>query len=175
MKRFMSQVSLEQDQYFMRRCIELANASGKAGDLPFGSIVVLGGEILGEGSNLLQQTKQIDRHAERIALLQAQERLQSRVLKGCTVYTTVEPCPMCSFPIRELHISRVVSGLRSPVMGGYTRFGVLQDTGISDKVLGYFGVPPEIVEGVLRDECMESWKVWAPEVWDGFVKNGVLD
>jgi tRNA(adenine34) deaminase len=53
----MSSMDIQQDERFMRRCIELANEAGKAGDLPFGSIVVLDGEILGEGSNLLQQTK----------------------------------------------------------------------------------------------------------------------
>lgn len=162
------------DELFMRKCIELAERAGQTGDLPFGAIVVCNGEIIGEGSNILQQKKEVDGHAERIALLRAQAHMKSRNLPGCTVYSTVEPCPMCSFPIRELHIARVVWGLQSPVMGGYSKFKVLQDTGLSEKVLDYFGQPPEIVSGVLRDECAESWKRWTPKIWDAFFKNGVL-
>ncbi len=164
------------DEMFMRKCIELADEAGSKGDLPFGAIVVSGdGKVIGEGSNILQQKKEVDGHAERIALSQAQSKMKTRILPDCTVYTTVEPCPMCSFPIRELHIARVVFGLRSPVMGGFTKFKVLQDSGLSDKVLNYFGPPPVVVGGVLKEECVKSWKRWVPKIWDEFSKNGVLD
>lgn len=163
------------DEMFMRECIELGDRAGQTGDLPFGALVVHNGKIIGRGSNILQQKKEVDGHAERIALLQAQTHMRSRTLPNCTVYSTVEPCPMCSFPIRELHIARVVFGLRSPVMGGYSKFKVLQDLGLSEKVLDYFGSPPEVVGGVLRDECAASWKHHAPKIWETFIANGVFD
>jgi len=159
----------------MRKCIDLADNAGRAGDLPFGSVVVCDGKIIGEGSNILQQRKEVDGHAERIALLQAQARIKSRTLPTCTLYSSVEACPMCSFLIRELHIQRVVFGLRSPVMGGFTRFGVLQDTGLSEKVLDYFGPPPVIVEGLLKEDVAAGWQRWVPKVWKAFYENGVLE
>jgi tRNA(adenine34) deaminase len=162
------------DEKFMRRCVELGDRAGQTGDLPFGALVVCNGQIIGERSNILQQEKEVDGHAERIALLQAQAHMQSRTLPGCTVYTTVEPS-MCSFPMRELHIERVVWGLRSPVMGGHTKFKVLQDPGLSEKILGYFGPPPEVLGGVLKDECAASWVRWVPELYKTFTDNGVFD
>jgi len=163
------------DEVFMRKCIELGDRAGETGDLPFGALVVCNGQVIGEGSNILQQKKEVDGHAERIALLQAQTFMRSRTLPGCTVYSTVEPCPMCSFPIRELHIARVVFGLRSPVMGGYTKFKVLQDPGLSEKVLDYFGPPPEVVVGVLKEDCAASWKRWVPQIYEALTANGVFD
>ena len=162
------------DEGFMRECIRLADEAGQSGDLPFGSVVVHDNKIIGRGSNVLQQKLEIDGHAERIALLEAQKHMNARTLDGCTVYTTVEPCPMCSFPMRELHIHRVVFGLRSPVMGGCTRFEVLQDKELSEKIPEYFGEPPIIESGVLRDECIESWKKYAPRVWESLSSEGVL-
>ncbi len=162
------------DEKFMRKCISLAEKAGKTGDLPFGALVVLKGKIIGQGYNLLQQNKEVNAHAEIIALRQAQEKMQTRILSDCTLYSTVEPCPMCSFPTRELHIPRVVFGLSSPIMGGYTRFGVLQDRGLSDNVLDYFGQPPEIIMGILKKEVAVSWKRWQPKVWETFLRNGVF-
>jgi tRNA(adenine34) deaminase len=163
------------DEKFMREAIKLADKAGQTGDLPFGSIVVsVTGEVIGAGYNLLQQNKEIDAHAERLALRQAQKRMNSRTLRGCTVYTTVEPCPMCSFPMRELFIARVVWGLSSPVMGGFSKYKVLQDWELSAKAPTFFGQPPETLGGVLRDEAAESWKKYAPEFWRLNQEGGIL-
>lgn len=158
----------------MRRCNELAIEAAKAGDLPFGSVVVKDGTIIGEGSNILQQSNVIDGHAERIALTIAQKKLDSRTLENCVVYTNVEPCPMCSFAIRELKISRVVYGLESPVMGGYRKFGVLNDEELFEKIPDYFGHVPEIEPGFLKEEVSKVWEECVPEIYTSFKERGIL-
>lgn len=154
--------SSHEDEAFMRECLELAEKAGRTGDLPFGAVVVREHTIIGRGYNTLIQKREVDGHAERIALLQAQKLLHSRTLSDCTLYSNVEPCPMCSFLIRELGVRKVVFGLPSFVMGGYSKFNILQDTGLSNVVPDYFAPPPIIVGGVLKKECTEIWKHWDP-------------
>src|SRR5271163_3840867 len=66
------------------------------------------------------------RHAEIIAIAQARRTLAKKLLRDCTIYSTVEPCAMCSFVIRAAGIRRVVFALHSPVMGGMSRWDILQ-------------------------------------------------
>ncbi len=163
------------DEYFMNMCIALAEKAAQSGDLPFGAIIVnADGTIIGRGSNILQQEKVVDGHAELIAFREAQARCKSRTLIGCTLYTTVEPCPGCSFQLRELHIAQVVWGLDSPVMGGWSKFKILQDTELSKKVLDYFGPPPAITRGILRAKCVTAWQEHVPDIWKSFSECGVL-
>jgi guanine deaminase len=87
----------EQDEYFMRRAIELAQNGMKtnAGG-PFGAIVVSrAGEIIGEGCNQVTSTNDPTAHAEIVAIRQACEKLSSFQLDDCVIYTSCEPCPMC--------------------------------------------------------------------------------
>jgi hypothetical protein len=59
-------------------------------------------------------------------------------------------------------------------MGGHSRFGVLQDEGLHAKIPSYFGEPPVIIGGVLKDEVAESWKKYAPSVWTDFSSKSIL-
>jgi tRNA(adenine34) deaminase len=81
---------------------------------------------------------------------------------------------MCSFPIRETRISRVIFSIQSRLMGGASRWNVLGDSSLSDRMPDYFGRPPEIVAGVLRDEAEAVWEVWNPEIWRVFRKQGLF-
>ena len=86
----------EQDEFFMRRAIELAqkgietNAGG-----PFGAVIVKNGEIVGEGWNQVTSTNDPTAHAEVVAIRRACENLNTFQLDGCTIYASCEPCPMC--------------------------------------------------------------------------------
>ena len=84
----------EQDEFFMRRAIELAQTGVDAGG-PFGAVVVLDGKIVGEGYNQVTPTNDPTAHAEIVAIRNACQKLKSFQLDECVLYTSCEPCPMC--------------------------------------------------------------------------------
>jgi tRNA(adenine34) deaminase len=86
-------------------------------------------------------------------------------LRNCTIYSNVEPCPMCSFPIREARISRVVFAIKSPIMGGFSRWNVLRDGELSNVMPEAFAEPPEVVSGLLAREAEAAWNDWNPLIW----------
>ena len=86
----------ERDEYFMRRAIALAqNGMDSNAGGPFGAVVVLNGEIIGEGNNRVTSTNDPTAHAEIVAIREACQKLNSFQLDGCVIYTSCEPCPMC--------------------------------------------------------------------------------
>ena len=86
----------EQDEKFMRRAVQLAQTGVDAGaGGPFGAVVVLDGEIVGEGFNQVTSTNDPTAHAEIVAIRNACKKLNSFQLDNCTIYTSCEPCPMC--------------------------------------------------------------------------------
>jgi tRNA(adenine34) deaminase len=93
-------------------------------------------------------------------------------LAGATLYSTVEPCPMCSFALRELNIARVVYALGSPVMGGISKWNVMRDTGLSDVIPEVFGSVPEVVGGVMWQDAAEVWRAWNPLIWAFIQRRG---
>jgi tRNA(adenine34) deaminase len=72
---------------------------------------------------------------------------------------------MCSWPIRETGVSRVVFSIKSPHFGGLTRWNVLGDLGITNIMRGYFRKPPQIVAGLLLHEAAQVWREWRPLLW----------
>jgi tRNA(adenine34) deaminase len=153
------------DRRMMARCIELSRGGAAAGERPFGSVVARGAEILGESANCTEREGDVSRHAEIVAIALARKFLGGARLVDCTLYTNVEPCPMCAFCIREAGIGRVVFALGSPVMGGLSRWNVLRDDTLSDGIPFVFGAVPEVVSGVLAEEAGEAWREWNPLAW----------
>jgi tRNA(adenine34) deaminase len=162
------------DRRMMARCIELSRAGAAAGERPFGSVVARGAEILGESPNCTEREGDVSRHAEIVAIAQARKRLGGAKLSDCTLYTNVEPCPMCAFCIREAGIGRVVYALGSPVMGGLSRWNVLRDDTLSDGIPFVFGAVPEVVSGVLAEEAGEAWREWNPLAWQVIKLRGFM-
>src|SRR3954453_10434247 len=144
----------------MARCIALARASIGQGELPFAALVCKNGVVVAEATNRVAREGDVTRHAELLALSDAQRRLKTKRLKGCTLYSVVEPCVMCSFPIRETGISRVVFSLRSPVMGGFTRWNVLGDPRLARTMPVFFRGPPHVISGVLAHDADAAWRAW---------------
>jgi tRNA(Arg) A34 adenosine deaminase TadA len=101
---------------FMARCYQLADIAAKEGESPVGSVIVKDGVIIGEGSEKSKQQKDITRHAEVVAILDALRNTDS--LAGSILYTNVEPCLLCSYVIRHYKIAEVVFAKHSGELGG---------------------------------------------------------
>jgi tRNA(adenine34) deaminase len=142
-------IQMLEDRDYILRCLELAEAAFKAGNGPFASLVVRDGEIIGEGINQVMTTKDVSAHAEVNALRQATQRLGSLDLSACTLYTSAEPCFMCSYAIRQARIAQVVIGARAEARGGVSsRHPILTEADIPG-----WGPPPRIVRDILLEEC----------------------
>jgi tRNA(adenine34) deaminase len=162
------------DRPMMARCIELSRMGAAAGELPFGSLIARGADILAESPNCAAREGDVSRHAEIVAIAQARKAAGGARLGDCTLYTTVEPCPMCAFCIREAGVGRVVFALASPVMGGLSRWNVLRDDTLSDGIPFVFGAVPEVVSGVLAEEAAQVWRDWNPVAWQVIKLRGFL-
>jgi tRNA(adenine34) deaminase len=162
------------DTRMMERCIALARAGLREREMPFACLICRDDHVVAEAMNAVRRSGDITRHAEMVAMSAAQKVVGRRRLSGCTLYTTVEPCAMCSYAIRETRISRVVFAMRSPRMGGSSKWNVLTDSEISHVMPEIFGRPPELRAGVLRHEAEQAWKAWNPFFWGIIRMRGVF-
>jgi tRNA(adenine34) deaminase len=162
------------DLEMMRRCIELSAEVGRAGEFPFASVIARDGHVIAEAGNRVRRDCDVTRHAELLAVSAAQKVLGKGKLKGCTLYSNVEPCAMCSFPIRESRIGRVLSAIPSRLMGGFSKFAVLTDNDLSRVMPEAFGRPPEVILGVLQNEAIRVWRRWNPLIWTVISRRGCL-
>jgi len=162
------------DLEMMARCIALSQQAVAEGEYPFACVIAKGREVIVETTNRVARDRDVTHHAELLAVSEAQRKLGGKKLKGCTLYTTVEPCPMCSFPMREARISRVVWSIRSPQMGGHTRWNVLSDPVLSGSMPEMFGRAPQIVSGLLQKEAEKVWWRMNPLVWGVIRLRGIF-
>jgi tRNA(adenine34) deaminase len=146
------------DEKNIRKCINLSEKALENGDMPFGCVITKGDEIIAESVNLAHTDGSILDHAEILAIKEALTKLGTKKLPECTIYSNSEPCPMCSFMIRELQFRKVVFSLLSPDVGGYTKWKILQDPDLHVKFPNYYNSVPEIVVGILKDEASVVWK-----------------
>jgi len=150
----------EYDEKFMLRCIALSQESVDSGDAAFGSLIAIDEKLIAEGLN--NYRSKISEHAEIVALNNAHKVLGTHDLSSCTLYTSCEPCPMCSFMIREYKIRRVVFALPSLYVGGFSKWPILQDEELS-LLKPIFSEPPEIVGGFMEKEAkvvMDKTPLW---------------
>jgi tRNA(adenine34) deaminase len=142
-------IATGRDVEFMREAIRLARIALERGDTPVGSVVVCGDRVIGEGVEAVRSEKDLTAHAEIIAVREACRSLGSTNLACCSLFTTVEPCLMCSFIIRSAHVSRIVTGKAAPQVGGISsKYPILVDRGIPS-----WPPPPVVITGVLEEEC----------------------
>jgi tRNA(adenine34) deaminase len=144
------------DEYYIKKCIDLAELSVKNGEAPFGSLIVRNGKIIAACTNANEKKHDVTSHAEIMAMRMAQKKLKTKDLKDCEIYSNCEPCPMCSFMMRELHFKKVVFGVRSPNMGGYSKWKILKDKKLA-KIKPFFDNPPIVKAGVLEKEAKETY------------------
>jgi len=161
---------LQFDTEMMRRCIRLsAAAAAEYGEFPFASLICKDGNIVAEATNRVARDADVTRHAELLAISEAQKNLGSKDLSGCSIYSNVEPCAMCAFPVRETRIGRVIYSISSPMMGGLSKWNVLRDNEISSAMPEAFGPLPEVIAGLLQREAEMVWRKWNPLIW-GVIK-----
>ncbi len=134
------------EEAYMRAAIRLAEEARLSGDIPVGAVVVKNGEIVGRGGNTRELCGRVSGHAEIVALDDAAQALGTWKLNDCTLYVTLEPCPMCAGAIISSRIDKVVFG--APDKGS----GALG--GAFDMRTSLKGSPmPEVCGGVLEKEC----------------------
>ena len=132
---------MEQDEKFMREALGEAKASAAAGEIPIGAVVVWKGRIIGRGHNMTERLHDTPAHAEMIAITSATEAMGGKYLNDCTLYVTVEPCPMCAGALAWSQMGRIVYGAPDP-RRGYSLF--------SPSLLH---PRTEVTAGVLGEEC----------------------
>jgi tRNA(adenine34) deaminase len=162
------------DIAMMARCVELSRIAVGKGEYPFGTVIALDGQIVAEAINHTVRDGDVTRHAEVIALSQAQKAIGRDQLRHYTLYTNIEPCAMCSYCIREAWIGRVVYALSSPVMGGFSKWNILRDDEMSGRMPQIFAAVPEVVSGVLAREAQQAWRDWSPLAWEMIKMRGLL-
>ena len=129
----------------MKQAIKLAVKAAKQGELPVGCVIVKNNQIIAEAHNETEATKNPTAHAEVLAMQGAAEKLGDWRLEGCTLYVTLEPCPMCFGTILQAHVSKVVYSARNARDGALGSVMDMQDAPWKRKV--------EIKSGVLAKEC----------------------
>jgi tRNA(adenine34) deaminase len=134
----------------MKQCIELAREALDRGDHPFGSVLMRDGQIFAEGQNRVNSKFDPTAHAESEVIREACKALETMDLSGYTIYASGEPCWMCGMVIRQVRINRVViGGLSRWPTGSYTSPFQILTVDVPER----FGPVPEVVVGVLGDEC----------------------
>jgi tRNA(adenine34) deaminase len=158
------------DRLMMTHCIALSVTSGKAGEYPYGAVICRDGVIVAESINRVTHDGDVTRHAEVVAISQAQKNLGSVSLDDCEIYVNAEPCAFCCYAIRESRIRRVVYGLNSPHMGGLSKWNILGDTDICTMMPEVFAAPPEVVSGYMAKEAERALVRWNPLI-AGIIKQ----
>ena len=159
-------MKIKTDEHYIKICIDLAEKSFQKGEAPFGSLIVKNGKIIAKCTNANVQKGDVTSHAEIMAMRKAQKVLKTKDLKDCEIYSNCEPCPMCSFMMRELHFKKIVFGARSPNMGGYSKWKILKDKDL-EKFKPFFDTVPEVKAGVLEKEAI---KTYTNHDWGGFLQ-----
>lgn len=105
------------DQKYMREALAEAKVALEDGEIPIGAVVVCKGRIIGRGHNMTERLNDPTAHAEMIAITAATEALGGKYLEDCTLYVTVEPCPMCAGALNWAQVPRIVYGAPDPKRG----------------------------------------------------------
>jgi tRNA(adenine34) deaminase len=136
----------KEDQLYMKMAIEQAQIAEENGDVPIGTVIVYEKQIIGKAYNQREQLKDPTAHAEIIALTQAAAFLESWRLHGCTIYVTLEPCPMCAGALVLARIDRLVYGCDDPKTGAVkSLYNIVNDERLNHII--------NVTSGVLVEEC----------------------
>lgn len=137
---------MNNDEQYMQLAIEEAKKAQAIGEVPIGAIIVYENEVIASGYNTRETSQKTLSHAELIAIQQANERIGSWRLEDCTLYVTLEPCPMCAGAIVQSRIKRVVYGAADPKAGCA---GTLMNLLTEDR----FNHQVDVTKGILELRC----------------------
>ena len=135
------EISREKDEKYMRLALEEAKMAFNEEEVPVGAVIIAGDRVVGRGHNLVETLTDVTAHAEIQAITAASSTIGGKYLNDCTLYVTVEPCPMCAGALAWSQIGRIVYGVSDPKRGFST---------ISDNM---FHPRTVVTSGVLAEEC----------------------
>ncbi|MBD2774952.1 tRNA adenosine(34) deaminase TadA [Iningainema tapete] len=143
---------------WMNRALELALVAGNAGEIPVGAVIIdSSGKLIAEGENRKQRDQDPTAHAEIIAIRAAVQTLQTWRLNQCTLYVTLEPCPMCGGAIVQARIKLLVYGVDDPKTGAIRTVANIPDSAVSNHRLHVLG-------GILESQCRQQLQAWFASV-----------
>ena len=129
------------DEKYMKEAIREALAAAQEDEVPVGAVIVCRGKVIARGHNMTERLNDPTAHAEMIAITAATEAVGGKYLSGCTLYVTVEPCPMCAGALAWTQISRVVYGALDPKRA----FSLYSPVLLHPRT--------EVTAGILAEEC----------------------
>ena len=139
----MMQQSENKHEHYMQKAFALAQQAFEEGEVPVGAVVVYNNRIIGKGYNQCERLKDATAHAEMIAITAASEFLNSKYLKDCILYVTLEPCMMCGGAIYWSQLNHIIYGASDPQKGCLS----------ANKNL--FGKKTNWISGILKESCSE--------------------
>lgn len=131
----------ESEERYMREALREAGMAAAEDEIPIGAVVVCRGRVIARGHNMTERLHDPTAHAEMIALTAATEALGGKYLTDCTLFVTVEPCPMCAAALNWAQISRIVYGAWDPKRG----YSLFSPSLLHPKT--------EVTSGVLAEDC----------------------
>jgi len=139
----------KEDEQYMRIAIEQAKIADENGDIPIGAVIVYKNQIIAKAYNQREQLADPTAHAEIIALTQAAAFVESWRLNGCTMYVTLEPCPMCAGALVLSRMDRLVYGCDDPKAGACkSLYNIVTDGRLNHRL--------EVTNGVLQEQCRQQ-------------------
>lgn len=145
--------TMEKDIEFMKQALIEAEKAFTLDEAPIGAVIVYKEQVIGRGHNRRNTDKNALAHAEVMAINEACKHIKDWRLEECTIYITLEPCPMCSGAIVQARLPRVVFGARSPKAGfGGSVLNILQMDELNHRC--------EVVEGVCEEEASQLLKIY---------------
>ena len=137
---------MDQDKKYMLEALKAAKIAADEDEVPIGAVIVCNGRLVAKGHNMVEKLQDPSAHAEMIAITSATEAIGWKYLNNCTLYVTVEPCPMCAGALNWAQIGRIVYGASDPKRG----YSLFSPSLLHPKT--------EIKTGVLADKCSEIVK-----------------
>lgn len=137
---------MDQDKKYMLEALKEAKIAADENEVPIGAVIVCNGRLVAKGHNMVEKLQDPSAHAEMIAITSATEAIGWKYLNNCTLYVTVEPCPMCAGALNWAQIGRIVYGASDPKRG----YSLFSPSLLHPKT--------EIKTGVLADKCSEIVK-----------------
>lgn len=141
------------DQYFMGLALEEAQKAADLGEIPIGAVLVQDNEVIARAHNMRETWQDATAHAEVIVIQEACKKLKRWRLSGCTLYVTVEPCPMCSGAIVNGRVDRVVYGCPDAKAGGAESiFNIITNPNLNHIAC--------VMSGIREEECAQVMKTF---------------
>lgn len=134
-------LSVYSDESFMKMAYQEAQKALEADEIPIGAVVVCNNKVLARTHNQTEMLNDVTAHAEMLAITAAANSLGAKYLDDCTLYVTLEPCPMCAGALSHSHIGRIVWAADDP-KNGFTRFGNMLHPKTKTQ------------SGLMKDECL---------------------